>query len=220
MKIMRNMVVVMLVVGVGLSAGTAWCAAEQSPGKTDKDAQEKATAVRDAIVDALWVKIDEYWHSSQLEPIIPLCRQVIELDPQDAEAYGVAGWVSMQLGKDEQAIEFYEKGMTANPNDWDLPSDFGLRFYVYHKKDVQKGLVYLKRAAELPSPIYVKRAYGHMLTRAAREQEQAGNQQKAREYYKQAAAVWHKVLASDPNDRFAKRELERLRKEGKISDQD
>ncbi len=216
----RNMVVVMLVAGAALGAGAAWGAAEQGAGKTDQAAQEKSAAVRDAIVDALWEKIDEHWHNGQLEPIIPLCRQIIKLDPQDAEGYSVAGWVSMQLGKDEQALQFYEQGMAANPQDWDLPADVGLRFYAVHKKDLQKALVYLKRAAELPSPTYVKRTYARTLTKAARQEEQNGNQQKAREYYKQAAAEWRKILKLDPDDRFAKRELEKLRKEEKIGPED
>jgi len=70
------------------------------------------------------------------------------------------------------------------------------------RRDPKASLPYLKRAAELPSPVTVKRAYGHALTKAGMPKE--------------AAAQWLSILKQYPNDPIAIRELQRLQKAGKI----
>jgi len=199
---------VMLVLRAGAALGAP---PQQGPGAIEKAAEQDIQAVRDTIVDALWVKSDEYWHQQNpkeeyqpqnMDPILSICGMVIELDPHYTEAYSVAAWLSLQQGKDKQALDFYQQGIEHNPNSYELPHELGLQYYMLHKHDPKAALPYLKRAAELPSPIPMKRTYAHVLTRAGKFQE--------------AAAEWRKILKQDPNDPIAPKELAKLRAAGKI----
>lgn len=196
--------------GLGMSAMLAPLAAGPAPvpGPTEKAAEAGIAVVRDMIVDALYLTADEYWHAGDLEAVIPIMREVLELDPQYADAWGTAAWVSMRLGKTEQARRFWEEGMKANPQDYALPMELALWYYTYNKdtRDLEKALVYLKRAAELPSPVRVKATYAHGLERAGK--------------YKEAAQEWRKILKLAPNDRLAQRALKKLLAAGKIYEND
>lgn len=194
----------MMVVMWALCAGTTWGAApasEPAPGEVEKAAEQRIGSVRDAIVDALWLKTDEYWHGGNPAPVIGICRTIIQLDPQFVEAYSVGAWVASQQGDNKAAIAFYQQGIAANPDRYELQHELGM-YYMYHDHDLKAALPHLKRAAELDSPGPVKRTYAHALTKAG--------------MFKQAAAEWRRILKLDPNDQFAQRELKKLRDEGKI----
>jgi len=194
-----------LIAGALACGSAALAAPEQKqpkPGPVEKAAEQQILEVRDAIVDGLWLKTDEYWHSQQnLERVVEICREVIELDPKFAEAYSVAAWLSVQSDKEEQALEFYKQGIEYNPDSYTLLHELGFEYYMMHKHDPRAALPYLKRAAELPSPIPFKRTYAHALTQAGK--------------FPEAAAEWRKILKQDPNDPIARKELAKLRAAGK-----
>jgi len=184
---------------------SAWGAAKQAPagpGPVEQAAENEIAAVRDTIVDALWVKTDEYWHAQEnLAAVIEICRMEIELDPHFSDAYSVGAWLSLQHGQDKQALDFYKQGVAANPDDYELLHEFGLRYYMLAKHDPKGALPYLKRAAELPSPAPIKHTYAHALAQAGQR--------------KAAAAEWLKILKQFPNDPIARREVKKLQAAGK-----
>lgn len=179
----------------------AW-GAQSKPGPVEIAAEDQIRAVRDAIVDALWLKTDEYWHGGDTRPVPDLCRMIIQLDPHFTDAYGVGAWVSMQNGNESQAVAFYRQGIERNPTSYELLHEFGLRYWMLHKRDPVSALPYLKRAAELPSPVPIKRTYAHALTKAGR--------------FREAARQWFQILAQHPDDAIARKELAKLRASGKI----
>jgi tetratricopeptide (TPR) repeat protein len=176
----------------------AWGESQQEQGPVEKASEQNIGAVRDTIVDALWIKTDEYWHAGNTAPVIGICQMIVQLDPHFVEAYSIGAWVAEQQGNNKQALEFYKLGMERNPDNYDLPLQLGLELL---KRDPEASLPYLKRAAELPSPVPVKRAYAHALTKAGKTKE--------------AAVQWFKILQKYPNDPIATRELQRLQKAGK-----
>jgi len=207
----RRIVAAAVVASLALFAAWAWGVAEPGQGPVETAAEQQIEAVRDTIVDALWVKTDEYWHGrdprEQLsatiaEPVLDICRMIVELAPHYVEAYSVAAWLSLGQGNDKQALDFYKQGIERNPDDYELPHELGLQYYLLRKHDPKGALPYLKQAAELPSPIPVKRTYAHALARAGR--------------YQEAAAQWRKILKRNPGDPIAIKELAKLRASGKI----
>jgi tetratricopeptide (TPR) repeat protein len=196
---------------MALCTGSVWSAAEPGQGPIEAVAERQIEAVRDTMVDALWVKTDEYWHGQNpkeelhpenIDPILSICRMVIELDPHYTDAYSVAAWLLLQQGKDKQALDFYRQGIARNPDRYELAHELGLQYYLLRKHDAKGALPYLKRAAELPSPIPVKRTYAHALARAGK--------------YQEAAAQWRRILQQSPADPIAIKELTKLRAAGKI----
>jgi len=193
---------VVFAASLALAAPPAWGDAEKGQGPVETAAEKHIRLVRDAIVDALWVKTDEYGHAGQTLPVINICRMIVQLDPQFTEAYSVAAWLSLQRGKDAQALAFYQQGIERNPECYELLHQLGFAYYILQKHDPEAALPYLKRAAELPSPIPIKRTYAHALARAGKAKE--------------AAEQWRTILKQHPGDPIALKELRKLRAAGKI----
>jgi tetratricopeptide (TPR) repeat protein len=186
-----------------LLMASAYGAAKQAPpgpGPVEQAAERNIAAVRDTMVDALWVKTDEYWHGQEnpanLGAVIEICRMEIELDPHFSDAYSVGAWLSLQQRQDQQALDFFKRGVAANPDDYELLHEFGLRYYIMTKRDPKGALPYLKRAAELPSPAPIKHTYAHALARAGQPEA--------------AAAEWRRILKQFPDDPVAIREVKKL----------
>ena len=201
---MSRMIAV-LIVAVSLMAYPAyvWAAPAKGSGPIETQAEQQVAQVRDTIVDALWVKTDEYWHAGNPAPAIDICRMVIELDPHFVEAYSVGAWVSLSLPepREKDALGFYQQGIARNPQSYDLLHEFGFQYYMLRKHDPQSALPYLKRAAELSPTAPIKHTYAHALAQAGKPQ--------------QAAAEWLKILKQFPNDPVARKELAKLRASGK-----
>lgn len=200
----RTIAVLVVAASVIACAACVWAAPAQAPGPTETQAERQIAQVRDTIVDALWVKTDEYWHAGNPAPAIDICRMVIELDPRFVEAYSVGAWLSVSLPepKDKDALEFYQQGIARNPQSYELLHEFGFQYYMLRKHDPQSALPYLKRAAELAPTAPIKHTYAHALTQAGKPQ--------------QAAAEWLKILKQFPNDPVARKELAKLQASGKL----
>lgn len=191
-----------------LIAATAG-AATPPAGPIEQAAEQNIANVRDTIVDAIWMKSDEYGHAGDRPNAVALARIVIALDPHYVEAYGVAAYLSMQMGQRDQAAAIWRAGMAANPQDYELPLEMAHFYYMYGGKqtfNMDQALALLKKAAELDSPLRVKAAYAHGLEKAKQ--------------YQEAAREWHKILKLDPNDKLSQRALKKLRDQGKIGPED
>ncbi|UCH34020.1 MAG: hypothetical protein JSV65_15905, partial [Armatimonadota bacterium] len=100
---------------------------------------------------------------------------------------------------------FYKQGIERNPDSYELLHELGMQYYMLHMRDPQGALPYLKRVAELPAPVPMKRTYAHALNRAGKPKE--------------AAAQWMRILKEHPNDPIAIKELKKLRAEGKVGEE-
>jgi tetratricopeptide (TPR) repeat protein len=198
-------IIAVVTISLGLAACPAyvWAAPAQGAGPVETQAEQQIAQVRDTIVDALWLKTDEYWHAGNPAPAIDICRMVIELDPHFVEAYSVGAWVALSLPepRENDALQFYQQGIARNPQSYELLHEFGFQYYMLRKHDLQAALPYLKRAAELAPTAPIKHTYAHALAQAGKPQE--------------AAAEWLKILTQFPNDAVARKELAKLQAAGK-----
>lgn len=192
----QRIMAALLIAGMALCARPVWADEEQDQNPTESAAEQQIATVLDTIVDALWLKTDEYWHEANTEPVIGICRMIVQLDPKFVEAYNTGAWIASMNGQDDVALQFYRQGIERNPDSYELLIALGYSFYWLHKGDVKAGLPHLKRAAELPSPAHVKRVYARGLAKAGKTQE--------------AIEQWRKVLKEFPDDRFAPKELQKL----------
>lgn len=116
---------------------------------------------RATIADILWVKVDDYFHSSVSEEdherihpghkdwhpnkeaqhhaethpdaeFMPLIRLVTWLDPSFMMAYQVGGWwLSNKLNKQDEAISFLKEAIRNNPHRYEGYYELG---WLYHRK--------------------------------------------------------------------------------------
>jgi tetratricopeptide (TPR) repeat protein len=116
---------------------------------------------RSTIADILWVKVDDYFHSSVSEEdherihpghkdwhpnkeaqhraetnpdaeFMPLIRLVTWLDPSFMMAYQVGGWwLSNKLNKSEEAVSFLKEAVRNNPQRFEGYYELG---WLYHRK--------------------------------------------------------------------------------------
>ena len=114
---------------------------------------------RATIADILWVKVDDYFHSSVSEEdherihpghkdwhpnqetqhraetnpdaeFMPLLRLVTWLDPSFMMAYQVGGWwLSNKLNKPEEAISFFKEAIRNNPQRFEGYYELGWLYY-------------------------------------------------------------------------------------------
>ncbi|MFB3897482.1 MAG: tetratricopeptide repeat protein [bacterium] len=116
---------------------------------------------RATIADILWVKVDDYFHSSVSEEdherihpghkdwhpnkeaqhraetnpdaeFMPLIRLVTWLDPSFMMAYQVGGWwLSNKLNKQDEAVSFLKEAIQNNPHRYEGYYELG---WLYHRK--------------------------------------------------------------------------------------
>jgi len=121
----------------------------------------KGQDLTDLTPEELWRKSDEFFHEGDYESCVRIERRIIELDPQDTEAYAVAAWLLWSMERNEECIALLEKGIRANPDNYHLYFELGFH-YVNHLNEFDKGIPYLEQAVQHPPyPPYVKRALAH-----------------------------------------------------------
>ena len=188
---------VLLVVGVGLTWTNSVRAEEELKPIPAAIAEARVAEVRDAITDILWFGIDGYWHEGQWEDCLRLNQEIIALDPHFVEAYTSAAWVLWSSDRDKEAVAMYQQGIAANPDSFDLYFEMG--FYYRNRKQLDKAVEMLRKAVELG----IDRGKQHLLPNTL---EEAGRKQ-------EALAEWKKLLKRFPDDPVAKHKIERLGRE-------
>ncbi|HEX2952199.1 MAG TPA: tetratricopeptide repeat protein [Armatimonadota bacterium] len=137
---------------------------------------------------------DQYFHQGNFDQAVNAFDRVTIINPVGIEPYSTAAWLLWSSGKNDQALDFYQRMIAANPNNPDGYFELGL-FYVRLHNDTE-AVKWLGRAVQLGLRAPKNHLYGLALTRLGRNEE--------------ALAFWRQVLADSPNDEIAQREIGRL----------
>ncbi|HEY3379902.1 MAG TPA: tetratricopeptide repeat protein [Armatimonadota bacterium] len=174
-----------------LLVATLWAHAESV---TPETARALAASTEQTLVELNSVVVDQYFHQGQFEQCVTILNRVIELNPIGTDAYSTITWLLWSTGRSQEAIPYNARMVANNPTDPDAYFQVGV-FYVRLKND-EEAVKWLAKAVELGLPSPQRHMYGLALTRLGRNAE--------------ALAFWQRVLADDPKDAIARREIDRL----------
>lgn len=166
---------------------------------TRLEAQTLIDSVQSDLVDLWWWHTDELQHTGRAAQILGICDLVNRLDPTFVEAHSVGAFICTQRGDYPQAVARYEAGIAANPGHWQLYHELGLLYT--RQKRWQQAQPYLEKAIARHPPVFAYRTYAHCLAEVGRRAE--------------AIKVWRQILAANPTDAVAQREIARLEAAGK-----
>jgi tetratricopeptide (TPR) repeat protein len=161
--------------------------------------REAVPAKDETPVDYFWRKSDEAFHAGDYPRAIGLHRAIVALDPTQVESYGVGSWLLWSMGKPEEALQFLQIGLKANPQDSEM-WEAAAQQYNLQKRFTDSRDAYAK-AVELAgkdAPQMLRRRYAHAA-------EHAGD-------WNKSAEIWRGLVADFPNDVVNKNNLARVEK--------
>jgi tetratricopeptide (TPR) repeat protein len=143
-------------------------------------------------------KSDEAFHAGDYDRAVACHRAIIALEPDVVESYSVAAWLLWSSEKGDEAIAFIERGIAANPNNWEMMDEAAQHFDL-RKMNTRSAALY-KRALELlpkdePSQM-LKRRYAHAA-------EKSGDLQTS-------VTVWRGLVQEFPDEAVNKNNLARV----------
>lgn len=167
---------------------------------------------REVVAGLLWIRVNDFFHSGQYEPIVPLTRMITWMDPHQIDVYCTGAWhlaynfVDSSQRADRRylapAIKFLEEGIQNNPGVWDPEFDLGFVLYNMKAQRFDEGLYWIKRAAsEKNVPNYIHRQVAHAY-------EKAGRIDDAIRQWQWCVSEAKKALKKDPNDWRARLHLD------------
>ncbi len=106
---------------------------------------------------------DEAFHVGDYERAIACHRAIIALEPDAVSTYGIGAWLLWSSEKGDEAIALIERGVAANPNDWEMMDEAAQHFDL--RKMSPRAASLYKRALELmpkdePNQM-LRRRYAH-----------------------------------------------------------
>jgi len=189
-------------------AGLAACAQAQPGNGSPEGAEHTHRAPQDQTGQAqdesnvayFWRKSDEAFHLGDYERAVALHKAIVALDPGDVESYGVASWLLWSMGRGEEAMQFIERGVKANLDDWEMWNEAGQHY------DLQKRLREAQQAYTRAAELLPKDQNSQMLRRRlAHAAEKAGD-------FKTAVETWRGLVRDFPNEVVNKNNLARVEK--------
>lgn len=171
----------------------------KAPVAASKNA--KKPVKKETPVDAFWRKSDEAFHAGNYPLAIGFHRKIVALDPHDVESYSVASWLLWSLGKSDEALQFIQKGLNANPKNpemWDAAGQhYTLQKLASNAEEAfGKAIQFGSKGAK--ADMMLRRRYAH----AAQD---AGHLAKS-------IGLWRALVADFPNDVVNKNNLRRVEK--------
>lgn len=176
----------------------------KSSSTTNKTGAGKSpkTAKKESPIDALWRKSDEAFHAGNYPLAIGFHRKIVALDPRDIESYSVASWLLWSLGKPDDAVQFLQKGIRANPKNPEMWDAAGQQFSAQKRaSDAENAFskaLQFGGKGNAKANMMLRRRYGH----AAQE---AGHLAKS-------IGIWRALVADFPNDAVNRNNLRRVEK--------
>jgi tetratricopeptide (TPR) repeat protein len=163
-------------------------------------AQDARAAVQDAV--ALLVKVnqqlaDDYFHTGEWDKSIAVLDRIIQLTPDELNAYANAAWLLWSTDKSDQAMVYYQRLIANNPTNPDAYYIVG-QYYFLNRKDYAAALPYLQKAVDLGGGMMQRHLHAHCLAKLGRTDD--------------AVAAWRKIQADDPKDEVAPKEIDKLLK--------
>lgn len=150
--------------------------------------RQAAMGYETAAADLAWLRgIQYYGHHRLTDQMYGLIGHVMEivtdLDPHFIQPYVFGAFVlAQELKRPDRALELLEKGIRANPENWELPFETGFFHYICMRDFATAGR-YFAWASRIPGhPDYAERF-------AAFANRRAGNNE-------MAILLWKRVLAT------------------------
>ncbi len=139
---------------------------------------------------------DHYFHSGEWEKAVAAFECVIALQPKGLDAYANAAWLLWSSGQDARAMDFYHRMVAANPTDPEGYFIVGEMFF--GRKRYAEALPWVEKAVALGLTSPHRHLLGHTLLKVGRRAD--------------ALAFWQRLLAEDPKDDVARRQIDDLQK--------
>ncbi len=161
---------------------------------TPQAAQLQANAAVKDLETLQQYSADRSFERGEWEKTVSTLDKSIVLNNEGVEKYAVAGWLLWSTGKHEEAINYYNKMILANPNNPDAYFEYG--FYYFTQKNDQEAARWFQTAVALGLTSPKRHMYGHTLKRLGLKDE--------------ALKFWNKVLAEEPGNEIARKEVDKL----------
>src|SRR5690606_27174587 len=86
----------------------------------DHETEPQKPPANESAIEYMWRKSDEAFHEGDYERAISLHKAIIAIAPAEVESYGNAAWLIWSLGRGEEATALIERGVKANPENWEM----------------------------------------------------------------------------------------------------
>ncbi|WP_123580634.1 tetratricopeptide repeat protein [Abditibacterium utsteinense] len=176
-------------------------------GKEHSHAPEKPqskgkTAKKESPADAFWRKSDDAFHAGNYPLAVGFHRKIVALDPHDIESYSVASWLLWSLGKPDDALQFIQQGIRANPKNpemWDAAGQqFSLQKRALDAENAFGKAIQFSVKGRKGADMMLRRRYGHAAQGAGHLAKSIG--------------IWRALVADFPNDAVNRNNLKRVEK--------
>jgi len=167
--------------------------------RSGKAISHAALSYNAILSDVYWIRAIQHFGYSRMHPddsnryrmLYPLLDLTTSLDPNFTVAYRFGALFLAEpdpggAGRPDLAIALLEKGVKANPQNWQYYHDIGFVYY-WHLHDFRKAADWFERGGEIPGGPWWLRTYAAvMLTRG-------GDRNASRQ-------MWRQILDSADND--------------------
>ncbi len=171
-----------------------------APNGGDHETKPPPAAKEESAVDYMWEKSDEAFHAGDYERAIGLHKGIVAIAPDEVESYGNGAWLMWSLGRGEEAIAFIERGLKANPKNWEMWKEaaqhYGLQKQTEKERDAYRQAIELAPKDE--DTQMLRRAFAHAA-------EKSGD-------LALAVATWRQLTTDFPTEAVNKNNLARVEK--------
>ena len=123
-------------------------------------------------VDVLFAEARKHHLEGRLEQAGQLCRQIVAADVRHAEAWHLLGVLAGQAGRNDRAVEWFEKAVQAAPSHALAHTNLAVALRELGRRD--EALAHLRKAVELaPDSLHAVRNYAALLAELERWPEAA-----------------------------------------------
>lgn len=174
----------------------------QSAQELDRPTQQQQQAISSIYAEQAWI----YFQEKNWQGAIAACKNALESDPRNANAYKILGNVLKVKGRTAEALGVYAKALEINPNSAPIYANLG-SFYA-EQKNWQQALDYYQQAVILDPEL--AGAYRSL----AQIWEELGNTKQALECFCQAVNLEPERLTAQEYFNFG----QELYEQGKLKE--
>lgn len=146
------------------------------------------------------LELDDAWHSGNYARAAELFTELQTIEPGNLDNYVDQAFALHSLGRDDDSLDAYARGIKNVPQAWYIPFHRGYQFYYRWHHDPVRALQDLETAAALV----------HDPTDTVLVMRQKANLHAILEQWEALRTTSERILAIEPANRFAQRDLDRL----------